>query len=261
MAKNICSNCGAEYDASLTACPFCGYINHEGAEDKFFDDLEGTREKLVELVDAPEAGGAFKDEIRNTSTGVVKRIIAIAIVAVVFIAAGVAIDGILYSDGGHDNKDYAKELAWENEHFPELDKLYEEERFDDMIALLEEFTEADHEVWNWSHYNFADAIIVYNSIEEYLQELDKGKLDKSGCRLLTYDVLYFCYREYAEDIKYDKDLEILDEKAEEVRTIAHMRLGLTDRIIESARPAVYKDGYVDWDEASKIADKYYKNYK
>ena len=30
-----CSNCGAEYDKKEPECPFCGYINEEGAEKEY----------------------------------------------------------------------------------------------------------------------------------------------------------------------------------------------------------------------------------
>ena len=35
-----CPNCGAKIDKLDASCPYCGYINVEGAEKKYMDELE-----------------------------------------------------------------------------------------------------------------------------------------------------------------------------------------------------------------------------
>ena len=45
----ICPNCGAEIENDVTKCPYCGYINVEGAEKKYFDELDDIKEDLVEV--------------------------------------------------------------------------------------------------------------------------------------------------------------------------------------------------------------------
>ena len=42
MDKLICPNCGAEIEAKEPKCPFCGYINIPGAEEKFMRELDGN---------------------------------------------------------------------------------------------------------------------------------------------------------------------------------------------------------------------------
>lgn len=260
MNKLICPNCGAEIDASLPKCPYCGFINQEGAEDKFFDDLEVTREKLVELVDSPEAGGAYKDEIKHSSSGLIKKIVIIAVIIMALVMAGITIDKLLHGSGS-SKTDYSKEIAWQNEHFPELDKLYEEEKYDELIMKIGEFSEDDHEVWDWNHYYFADAMDDYRCIKSYLKDLDKGDFDEVDGSLLTYAVFKFCYRDYQWNVKDEKDIEILDGIASEVIEIAHKRMGFSDAMLEDFKAKVYKDRYVDWNQSCKIAEKYYKNFK
>jgi len=44
--KIICRSCGAEYDASLVRCPFCGTAYAPAEEDEYMGKLEAVREDL-----------------------------------------------------------------------------------------------------------------------------------------------------------------------------------------------------------------------
>ena len=43
---HICINCGAQINTSDTKCPYCGYINEEGAEKAYIDHLYDIRDNL-----------------------------------------------------------------------------------------------------------------------------------------------------------------------------------------------------------------------
>ena len=66
MDKIICPNCGAAIEVHEPKCPFCGYINIPGAEEKFMQDLEQTEEQLSQI---PEQQ---KEQIKNPSLKAVK---------------------------------------------------------------------------------------------------------------------------------------------------------------------------------------------
>ncbi|MBR5361192.1 MAG: zinc-ribbon domain-containing protein, partial [Lachnospiraceae bacterium] len=75
-----CSNCGAEIKESDTKCPYCGYINEEGAEKEYMEKLYDIRSSLDE-VDKEAASGYGRDY------GRIFKLIAIT-VSVLIIAAG-----------------------------------------------------------------------------------------------------------------------------------------------------------------------------
>lgn len=56
----VCINCGAEINASDTKCPYCGYINEEGAEKAYMDRLNDIRNDL-DSVDEEAAAEYGKD--------------------------------------------------------------------------------------------------------------------------------------------------------------------------------------------------------
>ena len=50
---HICINCGAQINTSDTKCPYCGYINVEGAEKKFLSDLDEIDRNIKETKKEP----------------------------------------------------------------------------------------------------------------------------------------------------------------------------------------------------------------
>ena len=45
----ICPNCGAPIEKDSVKCPYCGYINEEGAEKKFQEDLSEIKDDIADL--------------------------------------------------------------------------------------------------------------------------------------------------------------------------------------------------------------------
>ncbi|MCR5476266.1 MAG: hypothetical protein K6E92_01415 [Lachnospiraceae bacterium] len=87
-----CSTCGAEYDASLIRCPYCGTGHAPAEEDEYMGKLEGIRTDLE---------GHREDGSRRLKKGF-GRMLCAALVAVALIAA--LILGVLQLSGNREKE-------------------------------------------------------------------------------------------------------------------------------------------------------------
>ena len=55
MKKVICPNCGAVIYENEANCPFCGYINLPGAEEKFMRDIKKTQQDMSHIPELQKA--------------------------------------------------------------------------------------------------------------------------------------------------------------------------------------------------------------
>ncbi len=147
MREVECPNCGAVFDAEETKCPYCLYINPEGAEAKYLRDLESRRRDLGTVDDQVRSG--YRKEARK-GAGTALRAILITVLIIAVFAGGFALaENRLFRN---DRDDYAAELAWEHEHFQEYDRLLDAGNYEELIEALAEDGE-EHEVWNWERYD------------------------------------------------------------------------------------------------------------
>lgn len=70
-----CESCGAEFDAALVRCPYCGTAYEPAAEEEYMDKLEDVREDLSKHT---------KDADNATKKAFKKILIAAVIVIVIF---------------------------------------------------------------------------------------------------------------------------------------------------------------------------------
>lgn len=145
--ERVCPKCGAAYSLSEPRCPYCGYIHETGAERKFFRRLEKTRQDL-DMVDE-EARAEYHREMRKNSGAAVKRIL----IAAAILAAIAGLFALTERYRFRDDRDYSREIVWQHEHFPELDRLYEEENYTELDALLNRYGAEGHDVWDWDRYD------------------------------------------------------------------------------------------------------------
>ena len=147
-SRHFCPNCGAPVDKTMPKCPYCGHIYEEGAERQFMQELEMTRQKLDRVDDVARAG--YRQEWRtNTRSAARKIVLALAVIGAV---AGMFVysENRLFRD---DRKDYAQEMAWQHEHFPELTELYEAGKYDEALDLFFTYSEEEHDMWDWKYYD------------------------------------------------------------------------------------------------------------
>ncbi len=147
MNEIKCLNCGAVFEAEEAKCPYCGYINPEGAESKFLRELENTRKELDNVDE--EAASSYVREVKK-GAGSVAKIIAIALVVALVIAGGYLL--LQKTVFNHDKGSYAEELVWEREHFKEYDAMFEAKEYDELMEAIANDGE-EHAVYNWEHYD------------------------------------------------------------------------------------------------------------
>ena len=148
QTEHFCSNCGAPVALNMPKCPYCGHIYEEGAERQFMQELEATRQKLDRVDDEARAG--YRQEWKKTSVSVVKKVVIALVIIGAVAGLFVLSEWMLFHDG---KKDYAQEMVWQHEHFPELDALYEAGNYDEALELFYTYSEEDHDMWDWQYYD------------------------------------------------------------------------------------------------------------
>jgi uncharacterized membrane protein YvbJ len=83
--KIRCRSCGAEFDDSLAACPYCGAVNEKGAEKEYMDKLDDIHDDMSELSD----DGIEQAAETTKKTG---KIIAIAAIVTVLLVVVIGSD-------------------------------------------------------------------------------------------------------------------------------------------------------------------------
>lgn len=147
MREAECPNCGAAFSAEETRCPYCGYINPEGAEAKYMNNLDEKRRDLDKVDDTARTG--YFHEMKKGSGTALKTVLITALVILVLVGIwSLAEHGIF----DRNRNDYAEELVWEHSRFEEYDQMYEAGRYEELIEAIAEDSE-EHNVWNWNHYD------------------------------------------------------------------------------------------------------------
>ena len=147
-----CPECGAVFDAAETRCPYCGHIHEKGAERAFFAKLEEKREQLDRVDDA--AREDYKEEWKRGSRSVLKRVLIAGAVLLLLVVVFLKQQNDLWDE----DRDYAQEMVWQHEHFPEFDRLYQEGNIKELLELIYRYGEEGHDVWEWSHYDEVTAM-------------------------------------------------------------------------------------------------------
>lgn len=83
MKKMVnCSSCGAEFEARLVRCPFCGTHYEPAAEEEYMGKLEGVREELE---------SHKGDAAQSTSKALIKTVILFVLAVAVILALAIGI--------------------------------------------------------------------------------------------------------------------------------------------------------------------------
>ena len=85
--KIVCGTCGAEYDASLVRCPYCGTGYAPAEEEEFMDKLGDVRKDLNKQIDKGNK------KIGNDLGKTVATIIIAAIVIILLFVGGFLLSG------------------------------------------------------------------------------------------------------------------------------------------------------------------------
>ncbi len=257
MSEIKCPNCGAMIDPHEPKCPYCGYINPSGAQEQFMDKLEQNRLKLDNVDE--EAAGLYEKEMKKKG----RRLAITAAVTVVVIAAVLLFakfkDRLFYSSFERTAEEEVAEIAWQKEHFPELTKLYDAGKYDELLDLYSEYLLLDdiHDLWYWEHYAFVDALLRFDNLKNSMRSFDQYVENKDTDLLASifYGAARFFYRDYESDTQItQQDLEILAEAHNYAITILHDRFHFTDEDMDAIRSDIYGFGYVDFKACQKVVE-------
>lgn len=170
MGKTIyCGSCGGSYDDELSKCPFCGSMNISGAEKEYMEKLEDVREDLEELDEVPVEG---LQTVVKKQAGRLRKILAI-------IGVLVLLSVVLYCFFNRsEDRDYKAEYLWQQEHYPELNALYDSGKFDELENLINELCKDENaNLTDWEHNRFMSDYIMGKSVLRYLEWDEEDPLD------------------------------------------------------------------------------------
>lgn len=261
--KIICKNCGAAMNESDAKCPFCGYINYIGAEEAYMDELYQTEDEMQGLVD--DQVNNIKNEVKN-NVQFIRNIMIGAFVFLVLIA--LLIGGIFcirFIENKIEHVQNVKKIEWQRENFPKLNKMYEEEDLEGIIAFIDqdESQVGKDALYEWEHYSF---IICHMDFLE-LKDRASGELTKYDVDYLLYHSLWYYYRCYESSYhKFtEKELRYLEEEYRvKVLDILHNTFHLKDEDLdEKFNDLNHKDfpTELDYEKCNEYAESIYKNIK
>lgn len=251
----ICPNCGAKIEEDVEKCPFCGYINIEGAKKKHQENIEEIKEDIEEVRKEPEK--AFK---RGMSKGVKIILWTVGILLVlVGIYAVILVFALRNEPKMHlSPEEQAFASAYKLVAKDQLEEAYNNGDIAEMARIFDKARSEDRvDLWGDPHYETAYAATRYMKLQETLPRLDGKKLKKKEAEEITYDCFYFYYKAYGED----GEPLFASIRENEIIPIIHERLGFTDEDMEKFRTMVtVPTGVVRSNVYSKTKS-YYKNYR
>ncbi len=252
--KVICPNCGAEIEKDSTRCPYCGYINIEGAEKKFRSDLDEIGRNIEETKKEPVKAFA------KGFTGGTKTVF-ITVGVLLIIAILIAVE--LFRETRDEPKLFlsAGEQAYASAYVEQAGEQLTEAFEDGDIARMADIFDTAYSrdrvsLWGVDHYEAGYASSCYIKLMKCLPNLDKDEIPVKEAEEITYYCFYFYYRAYGSDAA-----PIFDSiRDEEIMPIITERLGFTIEDMENFRDKVTDPPYVNRSRVWKIPKKYYKQY-
>lgn len=169
----ICKECGAQFDDSLPACPYCGALHFAGAEKEYMKDLEHLKDDLHEMADDSEE--AYEGELKKNSHLILK----VALTLLVLFLLIVSLLFIFQKKMKEQHIAEAKaQLLWTNEYESVLDDLYAENQLDELLDFMQEhYTDAGYNIYQWAHYDYLSAYETYTDFISKSQNLDLSDKD------------------------------------------------------------------------------------
>ena len=264
MDKVICPNCGAAIYENDPKCPFCGYINITGAEEKFMRDVQKTEEDLSQIPEIQKKH--LKRSLSKNSRIVIVTVAVVALIAAVVFGFHMLMEHVIYGNYEYDPK---AEMLWERENYPMLEEMLAEGKYEEILEfeynLYDENKEnkTNHTLMNWEHFHFINAYGNYATFNKSIAILDSGEeLSEFNAENLVYYGLWFYYRMYDDPYCTYTEEEFVQVEAYRERVMSDLfgRLKFTEEEILSIEDDVTDDGYLKlepcWKYAKKIMDRF-----
>ncbi len=252
-----CPNCGAAMEKYSPKCPFCGYINEEGAERQYMEKLDKVRRKL-DVVDE-EAAGEYKKSYKKLFIIIVATLLVFAALATAYFLFKNFAESIIRSRSNASGEDMLKEMTWQRENFPRYDSLYEAGKYDELLEAV--YADYEHDTYKWEHKDFVYVYGRYHDTVMLLTEVDKNGWNEYAASAATYNCMFFYYGNYAEELD-EEEQEILKPCRDEMETIIKERLNYSEDELNRLKDEVINQyGNIEYDKCEKVAKKYYDRYQ
>ena len=160
-----CRTCGAEFDATMPNCPYCGTMYLPAAETAYMNKLEGIRGDLAGL------GALRKKETRAHAGRLSKKLLTAAAILLLAVAAVLVVRLI------RERKEAALEQAeylWQREGFARMDEFYDAGAYKDLVAFYDQAADEGHRVWQYRHRSFCEYYDLILAAQSSLQAGEAG---------------------------------------------------------------------------------------
>ncbi len=252
---NTCPNCGAQIEKNISTCPYCGFINREGAEKKFRSDLGRIRENIEETRKEPT-----KALVKGFTGGT--KIILITLGVLILLVILALLELLRETKDKPKLFPNAEEQAYASAYAEvageQLSAAYDAKDIAQMAGIFDKAYSGERvSLWGVSHYEAGYASSCYMKLKQALPNLDKDKMTDHEAEEITYYCFYFYYRAYGDD-----GAELFDPiRDNEIVPIITERLGYTAEDMNSFKDKVTDSGSVNRSAVNRATKKYYKNYK
>ena len=178
----ICRQCGSIIPPGQARCPYCGSSYEPEAEREYMRKLEQVRADLDQV---GEAGAeASSREIKRVSSRVMRILGVILVFAVIVM-------GIVHWHQQRENTRNRQEYTWQQEVYPELNRLYETEDYKTLLEKVRAYEDEGHDLYQWEHRTFCELYESTIYADLFLESRKKGLFGEHDAVQLLHDELKF----------------------------------------------------------------------
>ena len=234
-----CRTCGAEFDATMPNCPYCGTMYLPAAETAYMNKLEGIRGDLAGL-------GALRKKETKAHLGRLSKKLLVAGAALALIVIAVA--AVLLHKERREAAQEQAEFLWQREGFARMDEYYDAGAYEDLVAFYDQAADEGHQVWQYRHWNFCE---FYDLILTAQNSLQAWKAEGGSRLYLFYDEIKLYRLEYMNDLS-PEERTMLDELRQPLLADFNERFPLTEAELDEFRRTLARDGFVSLDACERF---------
>ncbi|MCR5420802.1 MAG: zinc ribbon domain-containing protein [Lachnospiraceae bacterium] len=233
-----CINCGAQIEDENSKCPYCGYINENGAEKEYMKELNDIRGKLdaVDDMAVREYGKEYKK---------IGKTFLITVISLIFLSAICCIIGFLYSSKKKADElrlanEMMERMKSSNEAFSYFDELYETKQYDKLCEAVFVTCKEEEFIFDWDHYAFVQMYDIYLKTQELINNVDEQGWRNSDPETIFYNCCCYYYKDeylYIYSLS-EQDIEELQPATDYMMNILHDRMGYSDEDMTGLRSRI-----------------------
>ena len=224
--KIKCEYCGADYKDNISACPYCGSTNIKGAEIEYMNKLKKIKADVENINEIHEK--TRKDKLQKIYKKLLKWIIIPAIILLALVAIPKVYDYITFYKTDENIKD---DIKFKYEEMPKLDKLYKEQKYEEIIAYFDKIYDENIEYHTWEHYDF-----IYSYEDIMLIEEIKKQDTITEDNYITIIILYSSIEKTQLD---EEEKNILKAYQEQTFILLNNKFGITNEDITKINESNY----------------------